>query len=357
MAVQSLLPAGDFRTTYAADTVIFPTAAGRYAAIAAVVLLCLAPLALSQYWLSILIQIGYMAIAALGLNILVGFTGQISIGHAAFFGLGAFTSAYLSSKLPVPVYFAIPLAGLITAIVGLVFGLPAARLKGLYLAIATLAAQYILLDFFSRADWFTGGTVPAVAEPFRIFGFTLRGDRQYFYVVLVYLVICYVLTTNLMRTRDGRALVAVRDHYLSAEIMGINLTKYRTLSFGLAAFYAGIGGALYAHYQEVVSNEGFTIDRSILFLAMVIIGGLGSVMGTLMGTVFMVLLPEAMEWVSAALRGGPIDQALALRNNIAFLREIAIGLVIVLFLVFEPDGLVHRWRRIKAYWKLYPFSY
>src|SRR5436190_3803088 len=357
MAVQSLLPAGDFRTTYAADTVIFPTAAGRYAAIAAVVLLCLAPLALSQYWLSILIQIGYMAIAALGLNILVGFTGQISIGHAAFFGLGAFTSAYLSSKLPVPVFFAIPLAGLITAVVGLVFGLPAARLKGLYLAIATLAAQYILLDFFSRADWFTGGTVPAVAEPFRIFGFTLRGDRRYFYVVLVYLVICYVLTTNLMRTRDGRALVAVRDHYLSAEIMGINLTKYRTLSFGLAAFYAGIGGALYAHYQEVVSNEGFTIDRSILFLAMVIIGGLGSVMGTLMGTVFMVLLPEAMEWVSAALRGGPIDQALALRNNIAFLREIAIGLVIVLFLVFEPDGLVHRWRRIKAYWKLYPFSY
>jgi branched-chain amino acid transport system permease protein len=167
----------------------------------------------------------------------------------------------------------------------------------------------------------------------------------------------YILTTNLMRSRDGRALVAVRDHYLSAEIMGINLTKYRTLSFGLAAFYAGIGGALYAHYQEIVSNEGFTIDRSILFLAIVIIGGLGSVMGTLMGTVFMVLLPEVMEWVSASLRGGAIDQALALRNNIAFLREIAIGLVIVFFLVFEPDGLAHRWRRIKAYWKLYPFSY
>jgi branched-chain amino acid transport system permease protein len=357
MAMQSFLPAGDFRTTYAADTVIFPTVAGRCSAIAAVVLLCFAPLALSQYWLSILIQIGYLAIAALGLNILVGFTGQISIGHAAFFGFGAFTSAYLSAKVSVPVFFSIPLAGVITAIVGLVFGLPAARLKGLYLAIATLAAQYILLDFFSRAEWFTGGTVPAIAEPFRIFSLTLRGDRQYFYVVLVYLVLSYVLATNLMRTRDGRALVAVRDHYLSAEIVGINLTKYRTLSFGLAAFYAGIGGALYAHYQQVVSNEGFAIDRSILFLAMVIIGGLGSVMGSLMGTVFMVLLPEAMEWVSALLRGGPIDQALALRNNIAFLREIAIGLVIVFFLVFEPDGLAHRWRRIKAYWKLYPFSH
>src|SRR5438477_9448012 len=205
MAVQSLLPAGDFRTTYAADTVIFPTAAGRYAAIAAVVLLCLAPLALSQYWLSILIQIGYMAIAALGLNILVGFTGQISIGHAAFFGLGAFTSAYLSTKLSVPVFFSVPLAAVITAGVGLVFGLPAARLKGLYLVIATLAAQYILLDFFGRAEWFTGGSVPASAKAFSIFSIVLRGDKLYFYVVLAYVIACYLLVTNLIRSRDGRA--------------------------------------------------------------------------------------------------------------------------------------------------------
>ncbi|MBL8586554.1 MAG: branched-chain amino acid ABC transporter permease, partial [Bradyrhizobiaceae bacterium] len=201
------------------------------------------------------------------------------------------------------------------------------------------------------------GIVPASAEPFTLFGYALRGDRQYFYVVLAYLVVSYLLVTNLIRTRDGRALVAVRDHYLSAEMMGINLTKYRTLSFGLAAFYAGIGGALYAHYAQVVSNEGFGIDRSIVFLAMVIIGGVGAVMGTLMGTAFMVLLPEAMEWISALLRGGAVDRALALNNNIAFLREIAIGLVIVLFLIFEPDGLAHRWRQIKAYWKLYPFSH
>ena len=147
--------------------------------------------------------------------------------------------------------------------------------------------------------------------------------------MLAYLVASYVLVTNLMRTRDGRALVAVRDHYLSAEIMGINLTKYRTLSFGLAAFFAGIGGALYAHYQQVVSQEGFGIDRSILFLAMVIIGGTGSIMGTLMGTAFMVLLPEAMEWLSALAAGRRDRQALSLNNNITFLREIAIGLVII----------------------------
>lgn len=353
----TLLPAGDFRSSYAADTTIFPTKASRNAAIAGVVLICFAPLVVGQYWLSLLIQIGIFGIAALGLNILVGFTGQISIGHAAFFGFGAFTSAYLSSKLHVPVFFAVPLSGLVTAAVGLIFGLPAARLKGLYLAIATLAAQYILLDFFSRAEWFTGGSVPAHAEPFSIFGYRIRGDAQYFYVVLAYVVISFLLVTNLMRTRDGRALVAVRDHYLSAEIMGINLTKYRTLSFGLAAFFAGVGGSLYAHYNQVVSNEGFGIDRSIIFLAMIIIGGIGSIMGTLMGAAFMVILPESMEWLSAALRGSSIDQVLALKNNIAFLREIAIGLIIVVFLIFEPDGLAHRWRQIKAYWKLYPFSH
>jgi branched-chain amino acid transport system permease protein len=353
----TFLPSGDFRTSYAADTTIFPTTTSRNFAIAGVVLLCFAPKLFSEYWLSVSIQVGIFSIAALGLNILVGFTGQISIGHAAFFLFGAFTSAYVSNNFPIPVFFAIPLAGVITALVGLIFGVPAARLKGLYLVIATLAAQYILLDFFSRAEWFSGGSVPASAKPFSIFGYVLRGDRQYFYVVLAYVVVCYLLVTNLMRTRDGRALVAIRDHYLSAEIMGINLTKYRTLSFGLAAFFAGIAGALYAHYQLVISQEGFGIERSILFLAMVIIGGTGSIMGTLMGTAFVVLLPETMEWISAGLKGSAIDKALALNNNITFLREIAIGLIIIAFLMFEPDGLAHRWRQIKTYWKLYPFSH
>src|SRR5512142_1523547 len=342
MASTTLIPSGDFRTSYAADTTIFPTTTSRNFAILGIVLACFAPQVLPNYWLSISIQIGIFAIAALGLNVLVGFTGQISIGHAAFFLFGAFTSAYISNNFPIPVFFAIPLAGVITALVGLIFGLPAARLKGLYLVIATLAAQYILLDFFSRAEWFTGGSVPASANPFSVFGYTLRGDRQYFYVVLAYLVVSYVLVTNLMRTRDGRALVAIRDHYLSAEIMGINLTKYRTLSFGLAAFFAGIAGALYAHYQLVVSQEGFGIERSILFLAMIIIGGTGSIMGTLMGTAFVVLLPESMEWVSAGLKGSAFDRALSLNTNITFLREISVGLIIIGFLMFEPDGLAHR---------------
>src|SRR6201991_3777773 len=357
MAGQNLIPSGDFRTSYAVDTTIFPTRASRNAAIIGLILICFAPQVFNEYWLSILIQIGIYGIAALGLNILVGFTGQISIGHAAFFLLGAFTSAYISNNAPIPVFFAIPLAGVVPALVGPLFGSPAARLKGLYLVIATLAAQYILLDFFSRAEWFTGGSVPASANPFSIFGYTLRGDKQYFYVVLAYVLVSYILVTNLMRTRDGRALVAIRDHYLSAEIMGINLTKYRTLSFALAAFFAGIAGALYAHYQLVVSNEGFGIERSIIFLAMVIIGATGSIMVTLMGTAFVVLLPESMQWISAVLKGGAVNKALSLNNNITFLREIAVGLIIIAFLMFEPEGLAHRWRQIKTYWKLYPFSH
>ena len=205
-------------------------------------------------------------------------------------------------------FFAIPLAGVVTALVGLIFGLPAARLKGLYLVIATLAAQYILLDFFSRAEWFTGGSVPARPTRSRSSAMCCAATGNISTSCWPMSLVSYLLVTNLMRSRDGRALVAVRDHYLSAEIMGINLTKYRTLSFGLAAFFAGIAGALYAHYQLVVSNEGFGIERSILFLAMIIIGGTGSIMGTLMGTAFVVLLPESMEWLSIALKGSAIDQ-------------------------------------------------
>ena len=363
MAGAGFRPCGDFKQDYASDTRIFDTTASRWWCVAGVLLLCLLPVVSEttgfdlKYELSLLIQVGYLGIAALGLNILVGFTGQISIGHAAFFGFGAFASPYLNNKFGVPVFFAIPLAGLMATAAGMLFGIPAARLKGLYLAIATLAAQFILQDFFARADWFSGGTHGAPASPFTIFGVAFDTDATFFYVVLAYVVLMYLGAANLMRTRDGRALVAVRDHYLSAEMMGINLTKYRTMSFGISSFYAGIGGALYAHYLGFVSVEGFTILFSIQFLGMIIIGGLGSIMGSLMGTAFMVLLPEVMDGLTGALAGTAVDLALGLKDNLAYLREVAIGVTIILFLVFEPDGLAHRWRQIKAYWKLYPFSY
>ncbi|MDO9706989.1 branched-chain amino acid ABC transporter permease [Paracraurococcus lichenis] len=353
----TMIPAGVYRTSYHEDMTILETRNSRLALWLGIALVCAAPFAFGRYELGLLVNIGIMGIAALGLNILVGFTGQISIGHAAFFGFGAFMSAWLHETWHIPVAFCIPLAGLTTALVGLVFGAPAARLKGLYLAIATLAAQFILEDFFARAQWFTGGVAGRITEPFEAFGWRADREESYLYVVLAWVVIMFVGASNLMRTRDGRALVAVRDHYLSAEVMGINLAYYRTLSFGIASLYAGIAGALYAHYLLFVSVEAFNILLSIQFLGMVIIGGLGSVSGSLMGAAFMVLLPEVVQAMADALSGGAIDRALRLGNSISFLREMAVGAVIILFLIFEPDGLAHRWRLIKAYWKLYPYSH
>jgi len=349
----SMRPCGDFRTTYAADMTIFATPVTRYFVLALIGALLLVPLFGSPYMLNLLIQIGYYGIAALGLNLVVGFTGQISLGHSAFFGFGAFASAWLNNSLGVPVFFAIPLAGIMTMFVGLLAGIPAGRIKGLYLAIATLASQFILEDFFARANWFTGGSSGAMAEYLTIFGVTFDTDQSYFYVVLFYVVLMFTFTSNLVRTRDGRALIAVRDHYLSAEIMGINLTWYRVMSFGLSALYAGIGGALFGHYLGFVSVEGFTITLSIQFIAMIIIGGLGSIYGTMLGTIFMVLLPEGMEW-GVGLFSGSMPELI---QSLAYIKEMSIGLAIILFLIFEPDGLAHRWKRIKAYWKLYPFSY
>ncbi|HEX5513529.1 MAG TPA: branched-chain amino acid ABC transporter permease [Gammaproteobacteria bacterium] len=344
---------GEFRTTYKADTTIFPTPLSRNFAIAGLILLLIVPQVFSTYFTNLLIQIGYYGIAALGLNILVGFTGQISLGHSAFFGFGAFASAWISNSFGIPVIIAIPLAGLMTTAVGMIVGIPAARIKGLYLAIATLAAQFILEDFFNRADWFSGGVAGSLAPQLSLFGFAFDTDKSFFYIVLFFVVVMYLAGSNMLRSRDGRAFVAVRDHYLSAEIMGINLTKYRILAFGVSSFYAGIGGALFGHYLGFVSAEGFTILLSIQFLAMIIIGGLGSVMGTLMGTIFIVLLPEVMDGAMSVI-GGYIP---GLERGVSYLKEMAIGLAIVLFLVFEPDGLAHRWKQIKAYWKLYPFSY
>ncbi len=356
MAISVPRPCGQFKTRYRNDMTLFATPFSRWACVAGVILVALSPLVLESYYLNLMIQIGYYGIAALGLNILVGFTGQISLGHSAFFGFGAFACAYLNNVLGIPVWLAIPLAGLWTTAVGMIFGIPAARIKGLYLAIATLASQFILEDFFARADWFSGGSAGALANPFELFGFAFDTDQTFLYVVLAYVVIMYIGAANLMRSRDGRAFIAVRDHYLSAEIMGINLTKYRVLSFGVSSFYAGVGGALFGIYLGYVSVEAFDILLSIQFLGMIIIGGLGSIAGTLMGTAFMVLLPEVMEQLVAGI-GQVAGDVPALNSGLAYLKQMSIGLAIVLFLIFEPDGLIHRWRLIKAYWKLYPFSY
>ena len=357
MSSLTMRPCGDFRTSYKQDNTIFETKTIRWVTIFTIMALCFAPLLVDAYYITLLIQISYLGIAALGLNILVGYTGQISLGHGAFFGFGAFASAWLNTSFHIPVFLCIPLAGFLTMGVGMMFGAPAARIKGLYLAIATLASQFIIEDFFARAEWFSGGSAGSMAEPISLFGFSFDTDESFYYVALFSLVFMFIWGCNLMRSRDGRAFVAVRDHYLSAEIMGVKLNKYRLLSFGVSSFYAGIGGALYAHYLGYVSAEGFTIMMSIQFLAMIIIGGLGSIKGTLMGVIFMVFLPEVLESGVGLMKMTDWGNIPMVVDGLAYIKEMAIGLVIIGFLIFEPEGLAHRWNQIKNYWKFYPFAY
>ncbi len=344
---------GDFRTSYQKDSAIFQTPFIKVCMALFFVVLLALPYLLKGEYLWVVMQIIIAAIGAVGLNILTGFTGQISLGQGAFLGVGAYTSAYITAKMGLSFWVGGPAAGIVTAMAGMVFGIPSLRLKGLYLAIATLASQFILEWIFVRWEPVTGGSYGIVVPRPSIGGFTFQSDGSFYYIVLVIAAVMILFATNLIRTRTGRALMAVRDHYISAEIMGINLYKYRLLSFGISSFYAGVAGALYGHSLNFVSSEQFNIGVSIVYLAMIIIGGLGSIIGSIFGAVFMMLLPKLLSVVTTSVSA--YFPSLA-KLAISFEQGI-FGLIIVLFLIFEPDGLAHRWKLVKAYWKLYPFSY
>ena len=344
---------GDFRTSYEKDVEILQTPFIKVSMTLFLVFLLVVPYMIKGEYMWILLQILIATIGAVGINILTGFTGQISLGQGAFLGVGAYTSAYVTAKMGLSFWVGVPAAGIVTALCGMVFGIPSLRLKGLYLAIATLASQFILEWIFVRWESVTGGSYGIAIPRPSIAGFTFASDRSYYYIVLVIAVVMILFASNLMRTKTGRAFMAVRDHYISAEIMGINLFKYRLLSFGISSFYAGVAGALFGHSLKFVTSEQFNIEVSVVYLAMIIIGGLGSIIGSIYGAVFMILLPKLL---SAFTEMVGADFPSIARLAIAFEHGI-FGLIIVLFLIFEPDGLAHRWKMIKAYWKLYPFSY
>ncbi len=344
---------GDFRTSYEKDAEIFQTPFIKVCMALFFAAMLALPYYLKGEYLWVVLQIVIAAIGAVGLNILTGFTGQISLGQGAFLGVGAYTSAYITAKMGLSFWVGVPAAGVVTAMAGMVFGIPSLRLKGLYLAIATLASQFILEWIFVGWEPVTGGSYGIVVPRPSIGGFTFESDGSYYYVVLAIAAVMILFATNLIRTKTGRAFMAVRDHYISAEIMGINLYKYRLLSFGISSFYAGVAGALYGHSLKFVSSEQFNIWISIVYLAMIIIGGLGSIIGSVFGAVFMMLLPKLLSVITTAVSADFPNLA---KLAISFEQGI-FGLIIVLFLIFEPDGLAHRWKLIKAYWKLYPFSY
>ena len=344
---------GDYKTSYKEDMVLFQTFFSKFWLIAFLIFLCVIPHFLDNYVLYVCNMIGIAIIGALGLNILTGFTGQISLGHGAFLGIGAYASAYLVMDLGIPFFIAMPCAGLITAMFGMVFGSPSLRLKGLYLAIATLAAQFIIEYLMVHVEPVTNGVLGKMVDFPSIMGFTFDTDLKYFYLIGTVAILATIMSKNIVRTRSGRAFIAIRDQYISAEVMGVNLFKYKLLAFAFSSFLAGIAGSLWAHYVTIITPEHFTIGVSIEYLAMIIIGGMGSIIGSIFGAVFMVLLPEVLRGLSGTLSG----EFPMIVNIFAAIKEGVFGLIIIIFLVYEPDGMAHRWQMIKAYWKLWPFSY
>jgi len=343
---------GLFFTSYRAEDAVFPSRFQKLCVAAFILALAACPLFLNTYHLSILNLMGIAVIAAVSLNLLTGVCGQISLGHGAFLGVGAYAAA-LAVNSGAPFLLALLAGGGAAAVVGMIFGLPSLRLKGIYLAIATLAAQLILEYLFLHWEAVTGGLAGVAVPSPVILGFEFVGDERMFYLIMTVAALCTLAVTNLMRTRPGRAFVAIRDYYLSAEIVGVNLFAYKLRAFGVSSFLAGIAGGLWGHYTMYITPEQFGIGQSISFLAMIIIGGLGSVQGAVFGAVFITLLPEVLSASAGGLSSVFPDMA----TYFLAMKEGIFGLTLVLFLIFEPEGLAHRWRLVKAYWKLYPFAH
>ena len=268
----SLRPSGDFKTTYVQDMAILDTRFYRIGFGVLLAGLVLAPLWAGRY-IFLLNTIGIYAVGACGLALLTGFTGQISLGHAAFMAIGAYSSAFLSQALRLPFVVALPVASFITFLFGIVVGLPSLRIKGLYLAIATLAFQFLTEYALIHA---TGGIGATTVPPVSVGGWTVRTDRQFYYVVLVLWVAAGVFAANLVRSRIGLAFMAVRDRDYAAQVLGIHLLYYKALAFGIAAFYAGVAGSLWAHYNRLITTEQFNVGASIDYVAMIVIGGIGT---------------------------------------------------------------------------------
>ncbi|MBW1798902.1 MAG: branched-chain amino acid ABC transporter permease, partial [Deltaproteobacteria bacterium] len=307
------------------------------------IFLLIFPFMANAYMLYVANMIGFAIIAAVGLNLLTGFTGQISLGHAAFVGVGAYASAILVTRLGFSFWLSIPFAGLVAAFAGMIIGIPSLRVKGLYLCIATLAAQFIFEFVFIHWESMTKG----------ITGINIPTPSIGGWITLFFVVLGVGYARNLVRSRMGRAFVAIRDRDLSAEIIGINLFRYKLSAFAISSFYAGVAGALWVTFLKVVTPDHFPFILSIHYLAMVIVGGLGSVLGSIFGAVFMTLIPEVLNYLSEVVK----MHAPGYEEIFVPMKEVIFGVLIVLFLVFEPRGLAEIWNRIKNFFRLWPFSY
>ena len=349
---------GLLKTSYQADMALYPLPIARWSiAVILVLAFLIVPLLLTDYYLSIINLASVAIVGALGLNILVGYTGQVSIGHGAFMSVGAYTAANLAVRLGAPFWVSLPLGGLMAAAVGAVVGVPSLRIKGLYLAIATLAGQLIIEWTINHVTWISGGVQASIEVPRpSLFGIQISSQRGMYFFLLAFVVLAIVGVMNLMRTRVGRAFVAIRDQDIAAEIIGINIFRYKLLAFAISSFYAGVTGVLYTYYLGIANYEQYQITTSIDYLAMIIIGGLGSVQGAVFGAIFVTLLPIVIR-IAMETFGGLLFSSGALLNIIPNLRLIVFGLLIIVFLIVEPEGLNRLWRNIRSYFRVWPFAY
>lgn len=343
---------GTAKHSYQADEALLTTRPQRVWMALFALSLCIAPFVLDNYWLYLACLVAINVASATGLNILTGYTGLVSLGQAAFMAVGAYTVGWMQLNLGTPFLLNLVVGGLVAAAVGILVGIPSLRVKGLYLAIATIAASFILHFIFVNWQSVTNGNSGLTLTPASFFGTPLTEYQQLYFVFVPITALMVLGAANLFRTRVGRAFIAIRDRDISAEVLGISLLRYKLTSFAISSFYAGVAGGMWAYFFRVVTPESFPFVYSIFFLAAIIVGGMGTILGGILGAVFMTLVPELLrfgiDWLTPIL-----PNAAAMLSPV---RTVVFGLLIVGFLIFEPKGLAEIVQRSRRYFHLWPFK-
>jgi branched-chain amino acid transport system permease protein len=337
----------DIKTDYFEDIKIFKETSTLVWFLLVMALLLFAPIFVGDYVVYMLSLTAIYTIVSLGLNLLSGFAGQISLGHAAFMAVGAYSSAYLTVKLGLPFWFALPASGVLTSVSGILIGIPALRLRGLYLAIATMAFSFIVEEVVLNWESVTNGANGIKLSPPSIGPLVLDTDRRVYYFILAITLAMFWAAKNITRSSLGRAFIAIRDSETAAETMGVNLSIYKTIAFIISAFYTGIAGSLFAHFLKYISPSNFTLFDSIGFIIMILVGGTGTLLGSVYGAIFITFLPEGIRVLKDLFPFFVVETGL---------QGLVYGLILLLFILFEPTGIYGRWLKIKRYWKTFPLK-
>ncbi len=343
---------GYFRTDYAQDLALLQTRTERASLAVFVVALTIFPFAASPFALDLACQVFLASIGALSLMLLTGYAGQISLGHAGLLAAGAFTTGILAREVHAPFWITLPASAVTGIVLGFIFGLPSLRLRGLYLAISTLALHFIVIYLGGDYETKRGFSTGIVIDPPSLAGFQLTDGRAWYFVLLVAAALSLMICINLLRSRSGRAWRAIHARETVAEALGIGIARYKLLAFVISSSMTSVAGCLFAYYRGFVSVEAFDLFLAIQYVAMIIIGGMGSLLGALLGAAFVTLFPYAIEALLGLL---PNVQALA--ADIFAVNYAAFGVVMILFLVLEPLGLVGIWHRLQNYFLMWPFKY